>query len=150
MNKETSYSDFTILKTVGRGSFGTVYKVCRKADNQIYAIKEINITSMDSKTKQSTMNEIRILASIDHPNIVSYKDAFLDSKGSKLCVVMEYCGGGDLQYLINSYKNKNIKINEEIIWNYLIQILEGLKCLHEIKIMHRDIKSANILINDGG
>ena len=60
---------------------------------------------------------------------------------------MEYAEDGDLQSKIKTNKKKKLFFSEETIWNILIQILEGLNYLHENKIMHRDLKSANIFIN---
>lgn len=59
---------------------------------------------------------------------------------------MEFVGGGDLSDKISDLKKKRSHIKESIIWNYMIQILQGLNHLHEMKIIHRDIKTANIFL----
>ena len=51
---------------------------------------------LTEKEKSNALNEVRILASIDHPNVISYKEAFYEEKSSTLCIVMEYADGGDL------------------------------------------------------
>jgi NIMA (never in mitosis gene a)-related kinase len=61
---------------------------------------------------------------------------------------MEFVGGGDLSDKITELKKKRSHLKESIIWNYLIQILQGLSVLHEMKIMHRDIKTANIFLTE--
>lgn len=73
-----SISDFDILKRLGEGSFGTVYMVKRKSDGKIYAMKKVKMTSLSTKEKENALNEVRILASISSPNIISYKEAFYD------------------------------------------------------------------------
>lgn len=61
---------------------------------------------------------------------------------------MEFVGGGDLSEKIAELKRKRSHFKEEIIWSYFIQILQGLQSLHEMKIMHRDIKSANVFMTE--
>lgn len=145
---QTTLKDFDILKQVGQGAYGLVYKVRRKSDKCIYALKTIDISKMNKKSLTNTLNEVRILCSIDHPNIVGYKEAFIENEGKDLCVVMEFVGGGDLSEKIEGRKNNNSLINENTIWKYMIQILNGLRALHNMKIIHRDIKSANLFLTD--
>ena len=61
-------------------------------------------------------------------------------------VVMEFVGGGDLSEKIKSYKKQQKNFDEEMIWRYFVQILEGLRSLHEMKIVHRDVKTANVFL----
>ena len=61
---------------------------------------------------------------------------------------MEFVGGGDLLSKIKTCKENNLEISEETVWKYICQILIGLKKLHELKIIHRDIKSANLFLSD--
>jgi NIMA (never in mitosis gene a)-related kinase len=59
---------------------------------------------LSEKEKENALNEVRILASIRHPNIASYKEAFFEESTNCLCIVMEYCDNGDLQTKINNAK----------------------------------------------
>lgn len=142
----SNMSHFQVVKQVGKGAYGTVYKVIRKSDSKVYAIKVINIGRMDEKTIKSNLNEIRILSSISHPNVVGYKEAFLEKKNTEMCIVMEYVGGGDLAAKISDCKKRKMHLNEESIWKFFIQTLLGLKAFHDMKIIHRDIKSANLFL----
>jgi NIMA (never in mitosis gene a)-related kinase len=63
------------------------------------------------------LNEVRILASIQHPNIIGYKEAFFEDATSSLCIIMEYADGGDLLNLITSHKRKGTTIPEQQIWS---------------------------------
>lgn len=95
----------------------------------------------------NTLNEVRILASIHHPHIIAYKEAFYEEKGEMLALVTEFADGGDLVSLIRDNRRKGQAISEEEIWKLAIQMLLGLKVLHSMHILHRDIKPANILIS---
>jgi NIMA (never in mitosis gene a)-related kinase len=93
---------------------------------------------------------VRILASINHPNVIAYKDAFFEDSTSSLCIIMEYADGGDLLQLISSHKKKGTLVSEKTIWAYFIQMVNGIKALHDLKICHRDIKCANVFYTKDG
>ena len=135
-----SLNDFEILKELGKGSFGIVYLIKRKKDNTIYALKQVKITKMEKKEKMSSLNEIRLLASISHQNIIAYKESFYDEKNETLNLILEYANGGDLHSKIKEHKSTKSYFKEKTIWSIFIQMLIGLKNLHDHNIMHRDLK----------
>ena len=141
-----SLSDFQIGKTLGKGAFSSVCIVKRKLDNKTYAMKRVKISQLSPSDKDGSLNEIRILASLEHPNIIGYKEAFYDMASQTLNIVMEYADDGDLSSKIKHNKANGLMFTEHLIWDYLIQILYGLKYLHDNKIMHRDLKSANLFL----
>ena len=141
-----SLSDFQIGKTLGKGAFSSVCIVKRKLDNKTYAMKRVKISQLSPSDKDGSLNEIRILASLEHPNIIGYKEAFYDMASQTLNIVMEYADDGDLSSKIKYNKANGLMFTEHLIWDYLIQILYGLKYLHDNKIMHRDLKSANLFL----
>ena len=145
-----SLNDFIFGKILGKGSFGTVNIVTRKQDNKIYAMKRVNISSLSDKDKRSSLNEIRILASLNHPNIIDYKEAFFDEETKTLNIVMEYAEEGDIENKVKENLKHHLRFKENTIWEWIIQILEGLKYLHDNKIMHRDLKCANIFLTKNG
>ena len=141
---------FEILKKLGDGSYSVVYKVRRKADNNIYALKKVNLQKLKEKEKQNALNEVRILASIKSPFVISYKEAFIEESDKSLCIIMEYADRGDLYQKIVQFKKSGCLIEETDVWRIFIQMVRGLKALHDLKILHRDLKSANIfLFSDG-
>jgi len=142
-----SMNNFDILEKLGEGSYSTVYKVLRKTDSCIYALKKVKFGSLNQRDKQNALNEIRFLASITHPNIVGYKEVFIDEPTSSLCLVMEFAGRGDLLQMVNAHKKAGTHFSEPEIWSIFIQSVKGLKALHNRSILHRDIKSANIFVN---
>ena len=141
---------FEIISKLGEGSYSTVYKVKRKMDNKIYALKKVHIKKLSDKEKENSINEVRILASVKSPYVICYKEAFMDETGRFLCIVMEFGDKGDLYQKICQFKKKNYCFDELDIWRIFIQMVKGLKSLHDLKILHRDLKSANVfLFSDG-
>ena len=96
-------SDFAIIRKLGDGAYSSVFKVKKNDDSEYYALKKVNMASLTDKEKENALNEIRILASIDHPNVIGYKDAFIDEPSSSLCLVMEYADNGDVFQKICNY-----------------------------------------------
>ena len=141
---------FKILSKVGEGSYSTVLKVQRIEDGNIYALKRVKFKKLSDKEKQNALNEIRILASIKDKNVISYKEAFFDEKDSSLGIVMEYADKGDLFQVITERKKTKNYFDEQEIWKTFVQLLKGLKSLHDLNILHRDIKSANVFLFEGG
>lgn len=115
-------------------------------DNQIYALKRIKLTALKPKEKKNTLNEVRILASIKSPYIIGYRDAFFDTQSNDFCVITEYAEGGDLFEIIKELKKVRKYVSENRVWGFLDNITHGLKELHDLKIIHRDLKGANILL----
>lgn len=123
-----------------------MYKVRRAEDNEVYALKKVKMLNLSDKEKENALNEVRILASINQPNVIQYKEAFIDESSSSLCLVMEYADNGDVFQKICNYQKRETYIKEKKIWYVFIQIVRGLKALHDRKILHRDMKSANIFL----
>ena len=103
------------------------------------------------------MKEAKILEVMHHPNIVRFREVYKTKKG-KLCIVMDYCEGGNILDLIKK-KHKERKKNangqpslwsENHVLNWFTQILLGIKHVHDRKILHRDIKSENIFLTASG
>lgn len=108
------------------------------------------MAKLSEKEKHNAVNEVRILASIDHPNIIHFKEAFFDDLSSSLCIIMEFAAGGDLLAKVEKHTAKGTNFTEKELWSYLIQCLKALSMLHSIKICHRDLKCANLFLTDDG
>ena len=137
---------FEILKQLGKGSFSLVLVAKRKEDNKIYAIKRVQISNMSNKEKLNALNEVRLLSSINHQNIIGYKESFYDEPTETLNMVLEYAEGGDLRSKIQSRLKSKRYFKETEIWAVFIQLITGLRYLHGHNIVHRDLKTANIFI----
>ena len=142
--------NFEILEKLGEGSFSIVYKVRRKIDNQLYALKQVSLQNLKEKNILNSLNEIRLLASIKSNYIISYKEAFYEEKENSLIIIMEYADNGDLDKKIKNLIKNNKYFEEKEIWKILIQLIKGLKTLHDLNILHRDIKTANIFLFNNG
>ena len=141
---------FHIINKLGEGAYSTVLKVTRAEDGNTYALKKVKLLKLNEKEKLNALNEVRILASVKSNFVISYKEAFFDEKESFLGLVMEFADNGDLYQKIVQYKKSGNFFEESDIWRVFIQLVKGLKALHDLKILHRDLKSANVfLFKDG-
>lgn len=136
---------FVEQKVLGKGTYGCVYKAQRLSDGQSYAVKVVNLGKLNHREVEDSVNEIRLMASFQSPYIVQFYEAFCDNR--RLCIVSEYARLGDMAHLIERRKRKNRPLHEDDIWRYFIQLCEGLRSLHKAGVVHRDLKSANILIS---
>ena len=81
---------------------------------------------LSEKEKENALNEVRIQASVRHPNVCRYKEAFFEESTNCLCIVMEFCDNGDLQTKINNAKRAQKFQKEERIWSIFYQMVLGL------------------------
>ncbi|XP_042264389.1 ribosomal protein S6 kinase alpha-6-like [Thunnus maccoyii] len=143
----TNMDKYKLVERIGKGAFGTANLVKSKEDGHQYVIKEIyGISRMSSKERQKAQKEVEVLANMSHRNIVQYKESF--EVKDCLCIVMDYCEGGDLLEKINSQKGE--LFSEEQILDWFVQICLALKHIHDKKILHRDIKPENIFLTKDG
>lgn len=144
-----SLSNYEIIKVLGQGAFGTVVEVKNKKNGLIYAMKRIN-SNIDDIELEASLNEIRLLFSLNHPNIISYKEAFYDKATNTLNIVLEFAGDGDLSQKIKLNKKNHKRIDENTIWDWMIQLIIGIYYLHTSNCIHRDLKTANIFLKKNG
>ncbi|KAL9645523.1 hypothetical protein ABK040_000587 [Willaertia magna] len=142
---------YYIIKILGRGSEGQVLLAEHKKTHEEVAIKRMQWNSFEDANMH--LFEAHKLKDLNHKNIMKYKKVFLHKYSTEthfVCLLLEYCPGGDLQQLIQSTWKIEKKMKEEDIVNYSLQIAEGLEYLHEHNIIHRDLKPHNILIAADG
>ncbi|KAG0303896.1 Protein kinase [Dissophora globulifera] len=133
---------YSKIKKVGQGASGSVYVAKHLTTNSKVAIKQMDL-SMQPR-KELVVNEILVMKESTNPNIVNYLDSFL-VKGQELWVVMEYMEGGALTDVID-----NNKLSESQIACICLETCKGLQHLHSQNIIHRDIKSDNVLMDSYG
>jgi len=132
---------FRILEPIGEGSFGSVYKAIDKRDSETVALKIMPIETEATDLEK----EIAIMEKVKSPYVVNYKGSFKHE--NNIWIAMEYCGAGSVLDIIRISK---INLTEPEIALILNDVLRGLFHVHKIKLLHRDIKAANILLNDKG
>ncbi|KAG8452791.1 hypothetical protein GDO86_004545 [Hymenochirus boettgeri] len=137
---------YEIVRMIGEGAFGKAFLARGKADNTQCVIKEVNLSKMPMKEKEASQKEVVLLAKMKHPNIVRFFASI--EERNKLCIVMEYCDGGDLMKKIN--KQRGVLFDEDQILSWFVQISLGLKHIHDRKVLHRDIKAQNIFLSNNG
>ena len=144
--KESSYiSHFKLLEILGEGGMGKVYKATDKQDGKTVAVKILNAHLLkDEENRRRLASEGRLLSSLNHPNIVKVLEFGETAEHS--FVAMEYLSGGTLHEFIE----KNYPLNEEKVIEITKQICSGLRTIHSNDIIHRDLKSQNIMFDEAG
>jgi len=140
-----SINDFNIIKVIGTGSFGKVLLVTKKDNSCVLAMKILKKKQMIVKDKiLSTKNERKILELLDHPFLLQLRYAFQNER--KLYLLTDYCAGGELYFHIDKVGN----FNEGAVKFYAAQMVLALEYLHSMKIVYKDLKPENVLINNDG
>ena len=164
----TQLKDYKIIKLIGKGSFGEVYKVSK--DDKFYALKMYKISnemnnsnSLTKKEKNENLksieNEIKILSQLNNLFIVKLYEVFSINLNEEvynikdennddqiICLILELCENGDLNDKIKEKKQKNETFAEKEILHYFYEILQGLYYLHKNRVLHRDLKTLNIFL----
>ena len=139
--------DLTLIKLLGKGSFGEVYLTSKVGHSELFATKKIPKSLADSEgVRKYFKNEINILQEINHINIMK----LIEIKQSKdnYYLVCELCNGGSLNDCLDKYRKINRKaFTEEIVQYLMKQIVDAIKYLHGCHIIHRDLKLDNILVH---
>jgi NIMA (never in mitosis gene a)-related kinase len=135
---------YTELKKIGEGTYGQALLVERDRDKLQFICKIVNLKNSSEKEKENAVKECRLLSSLRHPYIVRYRESFLEEKS--LCIVMEYCEGGDLDQYISQVRKQGGSIPEDQVLRWLTQAVLALKHMHDKHILHRDLKSSNFFL----
>ena len=139
--------DLTLIKSLGKSSFGEVFLSSKNGSSMKYITKVIDKASVNNtEAKKYLDNEISFLKDINHPNIVHLIE--LKDTEEKLYIVQDYCNGGELSKFLEKYREMNNKgLPEEVVQHIMRQLLSVMEYLSNKKIMHRDLKLDNIFIN---
>ena len=150
---------YSLGPSIGRGAYGDVYRCYfnQESGNQEsgkakLVMKKIGLDALSDAERCTALKEVKLLALLRHPCIVSMVDAFVEEEekgGGTLCIVMEFCEKGDLSKLIQGAKERKKGFSEKEIVDWFTQIALAIKHCHMNKVLHRDLKSQNIYLTEG-
>ena len=141
-------AQYVMKKQLGQGSFGVTWKVEQAKTGKILAAKVMDTNSMTPKDRGFVANEVRCLARCNHPNIISHH--LSEDFDGMLVIIMEYADGGDLYKQIKVRQQGNKYFKEHEVLFILVQLCLALQHIHAKKMMHRDLKTANVLLTSSG
>jgi len=132
---------------LGEGSFGVVYLALNTRTGELFACKQIALSPDAPASEVADLaTEIRLLKAMEHAHVVRYLGTEMRQSEGLMYLFMEYVPGGSIASMLAQFG----VFAEELIRIYLAQILNGVAYLHERKIIHRDIKGANVLVSESG
>ena len=140
-----TFSDFEKLKVLGKGSFGEVLLVKLKANNKYYAMKILTKKQVKLRHQEvHTKAERDLMVKINCPFIVNIKFAFQDN--AKLYIITEFMQGGEMFFHLHKEK----RFSNEKTRFYVIEIILAIEFLHKNKMLYRDLKPENFMVDSNG
>ncbi|KAF4516945.1 hypothetical protein B566_EDAN005546, partial [Ephemera danica] len=124
------------IRVVGKGAFGLAVLYRRLSDGEFVVIKEVNIIELSASERQFALNEVQVLSSLNHPNIIRSFE-----RDGQLMIEMEYADGGNLNQLL---ARRHRPFSERAVLHIYRQICAALRHMHERGVLHRDLKTANV------
>ncbi|OEL35920.1 Cyclin-dependent kinase G-1 [Dichanthelium oligosanthes] len=141
-----SIDEFERINTINEGTYGVVFRVRDKKTDEIVALKKIKMNNEREGFPLTSLREINILLSFDHPSIVDVKEVVVGGHDDDTFMVMEYMEH-DLKGVMETMKQPYTQSEVKCL---MLQLLEGVKYLHDNWVLHRDLKTSNLLLNNRG
>eukprot|EP00730_Choanoeca_flexa_P016450 TRINITY_DN7771_c0_g1_i1.p1 TRINITY_DN7771_c0_g1~~TRINITY_DN7771_c0_g1_i1.p1 ORF type:complete len:344 (+),score=73.55 TRINITY_DN7771_c0_g1_i1:22-1032(+) len=144
LNDRRIMEKYLKIEKIGEGTYGTVYKAKVRATGQMVALKKIKLEQEDEGVPSTAIREISLLKELDHPNIVRLMEVIHSE--NKLYLVFEFLDQ-DLKKHMDEARNG---LEPRLVKSYMLQLLKGLEFCHARRVLHRDLKPQNLLINREG
>ncbi|KAG5222397.1 cyclin-dependent kinase [Salix suchowensis] len=141
-----SVDEFERLNKIDEGTYGVVYRAKDKKTGEIVALKKVKMEKEREGFPLTSLREINILLSFHHPSVVDVKEVVVGSSLDSIFMVMEYMEH-DLKGLMESMRQP---FSQSEVKCLMLQLLEGVKYLHDNWVLHRDLKTSNLLLNNRG
>uniref|UniRef100_M1B124 cyclin-dependent kinase n=1 Tax=Solanum tuberosum TaxID=4113 RepID=M1B124_SOLTU len=141
-----SVDEFERLNRIDEGTYGVVYRAKDKKTGEIVALKKVKMEKEREGFPLTSLREINILLSLHHPSIVDVKEVVVRSSLDSIFMVMEYMEH-DLKALMETMKKPFTQSEVKCL---MLQLLHGVKYLHDNWVLHRDLKTSNLLLNNQG
>lgn len=141
-----SVDEFERLNKIDEGTYGVVYRARDRKTGEIVALKKVKMEKEREGFPLTSLREINILLSLHHPSIVDVKEVVVGSSLDSIFMVMEYMEH-DLKALMETMKQP---FSQSEVKCLMLQLLEGIKYLHDNWVLHRDLKTSNLLLNNQG
>lgn len=136
---------YQILEKCGEGAYGKVYLAKDIKNNREVAIKKMKLSSLEEGVPISTLREISLLKELNHVNVIKLLDII--HLENRIILVFEYCKT-DLKKILQMNGGKGLE--KKKYKSLMYQLLKGMNYVHKLKILHRDLKSENLLITESG
>lgn len=141
-----SVDEFERLNKIDEGTYGVVYRAKDKKTGEVVALKKVKMEKEREGFPLTSLREINILLSFHHPSIVDVKEVVVGSNLDSIFMVMEYMEH-DLKALMETMKQP---FSQSEVKCLMLQLLEGTQYLHDNWVLHRDLKTSNLLLNNRG